>query len=98
MLTWVISALATTGLYFYHFDFAAAAGGSHGYVLAHPLSAAEFFFFDIGDVMGKPLPQGPGAADKKIVIIGVAIFLLAVVCLTIYGRRRRRSRSPVGPA
>jgi hypothetical protein len=98
VLTWLISATATTGLYFYHFDFAAAAGGSHSYVLAHPLSAAEFFFFDIGDVMGKPLSPGPGASDKKIVAIGVAIFLLAVVCLSIYGRRRSLSRSPVGPA
>jgi hypothetical protein len=98
VLTWLISAVATTGLYFYHFNFAAAAGGSHSYVLAHPLSAAEFFLFDIGDVMGKPLPQGSGASDPDIVTLGGAVLLLAVVCLTIYGRRRGRSRSPVGPA
>jgi hypothetical protein len=48
--------------------------------------------------MGKPLPQGPVASDPDIVRIGVAVFLLAVVCLTIYGRRRSLSRSPVGPA
>lgn len=98
VLTWLISAIATTGLYFYHFNFVAAAGGSHSYVLAHPLSAVEFFLFDIGDVMGKPLPQGTGASDPDIVAIGGAVFLLAVVCLTIYGRRRGLSRSPVGPA
>ena len=98
VLTWLISAVATTGLYFYHFNFAAAAGGSHSYVLAHPLSAAEFFLFDIGDVMGKALPQGSGASDPDIVTLGGAILLLAVVCLAIYGRRRDHSKSPVGPA
>ena len=98
VLTWLISAITTTGLYFYHFDFSAAAGGSHGYVFTHPLSAAEFFFFDIGDIIGKPLPRGPGGSDPGIVIFGVAVFLLAVACLTIYGRRRSLSRSPVGPA
>jgi hypothetical protein len=98
VLTWLISAIATAALYFYHFDFGAAAGGSHGYVLTHPLAAAEFFFFDLGDIMGKPLPQGAGGSDPAIVIAGVAVFLLAVVCLTIYGRRRSLSRSPVGPA
>lgn len=96
VLTWLISAIATTGLYFYHFDFAAAGGGSHGYVLAHPLSAAEFFFFAIGNVMGNPLPARPGASDPQIVVFGVAIFLLAAVCVSM--RRRVPSSSPVGPA
>ncbi len=98
VLTWLIAAVATTGLYFYHFNFTEAGGGSHSYVLAHPLAAAEFFFFAIGDLMGKQLPQGPGASDPHVVAFGVAVFLLAVVCLTIYGRRRTPSRSPVGPA
>ncbi len=99
VVTWLFAALATTALYFYHFDFnAAKAGkGSSTYVLAHPLSAAKFFFFAIGDVMGSPLPQTPGATDSSIVGIGVVVFLLAVACLAIYGRHRRLS-SPVGPA
>jgi len=97
VVTWLISAIATTCLYFYHFDFSAA-GGSHGYVLSHPASAVEFFFFDIGDIVGKPLPVRPGASDPAIVVAGVAVFLLVVACLTIYGRRRTLSRSPVGPA
>ena len=41
VLTWLISGIATTGLYFYHYDFAAASGGGHLYVLVHPLSAVE---------------------------------------------------------
>jgi hypothetical protein len=98
VLTWLISAIATTGLYFYHFDFGAAAGGSKGYVLTHPLAAAKFFFFELGDILGKPLPQGAGGSDPAIVIAGIAVFLLAVACLAIYGRRGSLSRSPVGPA
>jgi len=98
VLTWLIAAIATTGLYLYHFQYSAATagGGTFSYVLTHPLSAANFFFFAVGDVMGKPLP--PGATDSSIVEIGGAILLLAVVSLAIYGRRRRLSRSPVGPA
>ena len=98
VLTWLISGIATTGLYFYHYDFAAASGGGHVYVLVHPLSAVEFFFFAIGDLMGKTIPQSPAASDPHIVAIGVGVFLLAVVCLAIYGRHRSLSRSPVGPA
>ena len=98
VLTWLISAVATTALYFYHLNSSAASGGSHTYLLEHPLSSAEFFFFAIGDLMGKSLPQRPGSSDPSIVIVGVAIFLLAVLCLAIYGRRRSLSRSPVGPA
>ena len=96
--TWLIAAVATTGLYFYHFEFSAAAagGGTGTYLLAHPLSAAEFFFFVIGDIMGRPLPQG--TSDPDVVAIGVAVFFLAVVCLAVYGRHRHLSRSPVGPA
>ena len=100
VLTWLIATMATTGLYLYHFQYSAATagGGTSSYVLAHPLSAAKFFFFAVGDVMGRPLPQTAGTTDPSIVGIGGAVFLLAVVSLAIYGRRRRLSRSPVGPA
>ena len=100
ILTWVVAAIATTALYFYHFNYSAATagGGSSTYVLTHPKVAAEFFFFAIGDIMGTGLSQSPGASDPEVVALGVAIFLLAVVCLVLYGRRPRLSRSPVGPA
>jgi hypothetical protein len=97
VVTWLISAVATTLLYFYHYNFTQTSGGSHTYVLEHPWSSAEFFFFAIGDLMGQTLPSGPGGSNLELVAIGVAVFLLAGVCLAIYGRRRSLS-SPVGPA
>ena len=98
VLTWLTAAVATTGLYFYHFDFSASAagGGTGTYVLAHPLSAAEFFFFVIGDIMGRSLPKG--TEDPDVVAFGVGVLLLAVVCLAVYARHRHLSSSPVGPA
>ena len=44
VLTWLITAMATTGLYFYHYNFSKASAGQGGssYVLTHPLSAAQF--------------------------------------------------------
>ena len=100
VLTWLITAMATTGLYFYHYNFSKASAGQGGssYVLTHPLSAAQFFFFAIGDIMGNSLPPKSKPTNPDIVVIGVAVFLLAVACLAIYGRRRRLSKSPVGPA
>jgi hypothetical protein len=100
VLTWLIAAIATSVPYFYHYDFTGtgANGGGPGYVLAHPLSGIGFFFFAIGDLTGGPVPHANGDSDPVIVGIGVAVFLLAVVCLALYGRRRNLSRSPIGPA
>ena len=105
VLTWLLAAVATTALYFYHYDFAATgsgAPGGKGYVLAHPLLGVQYFFFAIGDLTGGALPHSLVGADSDpaILTIGVAVFLLAVVCLAValYGRRRSPSRSPVGPA
>jgi hypothetical protein len=105
MLTWVLAAVATTALFFYHYDFAATGTGNHaghGFVLTHPWSAIQFFFFAIGDLVGGTLPNSLVGSDSDPVIftIGVAVFLLAVFCLgvALYGRRRNPSRSPVGPA
>ena len=96
--TWLVSAVVTVGVYFYHFNFSSTDTGQKGYLVDHPLRAVEFFFLSIGDVMGRPLPSGPQALDPVIVALGVAIFLLALVCLAVYVRPSRLSRSPVGPA
>jgi hypothetical protein len=98
LIAWLISAVVTVGVYFYHFDFGETYSGQSGYLFAHPFSAAEFFFLSIGDLVGKPLPPGPQASDPLLVGLGVVIFLLAVASLAVYGRRSRPARSPVGPA
>jgi hypothetical protein len=97
-MTWLMSAVVTVGVYFYHFDFSETYSGQSGYLFAHPFSAVEFFFLSIGDLTGKPLPPGPQASDPLLVGVGVVIFLLAVASLAVYGRRSRPARSPVGPA
>ena len=98
LLTWIASAIVTTFVYFYHFDFSGTASGGSGYVFAHPWSVVEFFFFNVGDMLGKPLAQTPGASDPLIVVIGVTVVLLATVSLIVYGRNSQPSKSPVGPA
>ena len=98
VLTWLISAIATTGVYFYHFNFQSTGSGG-GSLLGHPLSVAEFFFISIGDVMGEPLPQSTAPRSAAALIaIGVIIVLLAAASLTLYGRRFSRGSSPIGPA
>jgi hypothetical protein len=98
VLTWLATGVVTTVIYFYNFDFSSTGTGQSHYSLAHPITAVEFFFLSIGDVMGKPLPEGPGALDPVILAVGVATFLLAVACLVVYGRGPRRAKSPVGLA
>ena len=98
LLTWIASAIVTTFVYFYHFHFSGTGSGGSGYLSAHPWSVVEFFFFNVGDILGKPLAQTPGASDPLIVVVGVIIVLLAAVSLIVYGRSSQPSKSPVGPA
>ena len=98
VMTWLLTAVVTVVVYFHNFDLSATDSGQKSYLLAHPFSSLEFFFLSIGDVMGKPLPTGPGASDPVIVAVGVTVFLLAVVSLAVYTRPGRLAKSPVGPA
>jgi hypothetical protein len=98
LLTWLASAIVTTFVYFYHFHFYGIGSGGSGYVFAHPWSVVEFFLFNVGDTLGKPLAQSPAASDPLIVVIGVTVLLLAAASLIVYGRSPRPSKSPVGPA
>jgi hypothetical protein len=95
--TWLAAAVVTTAIYFYNFN-RSDASSSGSYVLSHPLAAAKFFFFNVGDIMGWALPDNPGASNTDILGLGVMIFLLAVVCLIAYARPGHLSKSPVGPA
>ncbi len=59
---WLISGIATTGLYFYHYDFAAASPGGATYLFVHPLSAAIFSSLHWRS-NGDGLRQSPGASE-----------------------------------
>jgi hypothetical protein len=98
LLTWLASAILTTFVYFYHFHFYGTGSGGSGYLFAHPWSVIEFFLFNVGDILGKPIAQSPGASDPLIVVMGGTVVLLAAVALIAYGRSARPSKSPVGPA
>ena len=93
ILAWIASAVATTGVYFYHFD----AGSDVGYPLSHPESALKFFFLAVGDVLGNPLRAG--ASGGSIMYLGVVIVAIAASVVAIYGRRsREEERSSTGLA
>jgi hypothetical protein len=98
--TWVLSAIATIALYFYGYNYSKAStgGGTYSYALGHLASTAEFFFVAIGDLMGVRVTHASDLAVVPLVAMGVAIFLLAVACLVLFGRPSHRSKSPVGPA
>jgi len=101
VVTWLVSAIATTLVFFYHYQLSgtSANGGGPGYVFAHPLSGAQFFFYLIGNLMGGGLPL-VGGSDPAIIAIGVVIVVLAGLCvgIAVHARRLGVSRSPVGPA
>ena len=69
------------------------------YVLAHPLTVAEFFFFfAIGDLMGRPFPQDLQPQTRKLSRLELPSFFSPWSASTITGRRRSLSRNPIGSA
>ena len=93
MLTaWVLAAMATIGLYFYHFS-TSQLGYSPINPFLHPTFEVKLFFFSLGNVTGKPLSDGLvffpqhnhpllGTASPWIIAFGVVIFITAVLAVT----------------
>ncbi|MGA3145967.1 MAG: Ig-like domain-containing protein [Acidimicrobiales bacterium] len=99
ILVWITAAVVTTGLYMFHFDFTTAGTGTKSFVLTHPLEAARFFFFAIGDVFGVALPRTPGTGDYFFCLLGFLIFVVAAWVLIVgLPRRDRSTASPIGVA
>ncbi len=94
---WVVAGLASVALYFHNFNFATVPS-VRTYTLDHPLYAAKFFLYTVGDVVG--VQQPPGEPPNGFVLfIGLLMVVLAVATLVLYGiRRDSRSGSPVGVA
>ena len=92
-LVWILAALATTSLYWYHLH----VNVHQAYAFGHPLLTLRFFFFAIGNVAGVPVPVVPSATDYVFVALGVIIFVLAVWVLVDGVRRRAQpAASPIG--
>ena len=51
VLAWIVCAVVTDAVYFFHFD-PSASGDSESYAFTHPLLAARVFFTTVGDGVG----------------------------------------------
>jgi len=98
IIAWISVAFLTTLFYFRGYNFSKSPNS--GFALRHPLEALKFFFFLVGDVIGKPVALETSTPDNSLVVLfGVAIVLLAVVTIVICGiRRDEGSGSPIGVA
>ncbi len=76
-MTWGIAAIAVTVVYLWHLN-PGGASIDKQYVLDHPLQAARFFFFAIGNVAGVPVSAVPSSRDYAFLVLGCIIFSVAV--------------------
>jgi hypothetical protein len=97
ILAWLGTAVVTTALYFYGWD--ATQGNGVSYALGHLGHTLQYFFFAIGDVVSVPLPGSPHGAQYGVLLLGVAIFAVAIWSLGSHGFRvDEASARPLGVA
>ncbi len=103
LAVWAIMAVATAGVYLYHFDHSPLGYYRINPVL-HPLNVVKLFLFSLGNVAGKPLPinffsvpnhNHPllGSASPWIIVFGVTIFLAALTAVIKTGLRNAKDGS-----
>ena len=80
ILSWITCGLLAIAFYFYDFRFGTD-GSTPSYAFAHPIAAIEFFFFEIGDLVGLQVPNNPSVGDYTVPLLGIIIFCLA--CWTL---------------
>ena len=107
LAAWVITAVATAGLYHYHFS-TSPLGYSPINPFLHPAFEVKLFIFSLGNVTGKPLgiplvfsPQHNhpllGTASPWIIAFGVVIFITAVLAVTRTGFQDAKDKpEPLG--
>jgi hypothetical protein len=90
---WVMAGLGSVALYLHNYtDYTTR------YALDHPLAAAKFFLYAVGDVVGV-VPKAGAPSNLFVLFIGLGLVILAVATILLYGiRRDSRSGSPVGVA
>ena len=87
VVTWLALAVASAVIYFYNFNVDTT---SHRqYVWHHPLAAARFYIYALGDIVGvRGSITAPRTGNLAILLLGVVILLLALFTLVAYGVRR----------
>jgi hypothetical protein len=95
---WIVAGIAATAVYLRNYHFSATPFPR--FALQHPMIAVKFFFFLIGDVVGKPVAPGNSHTENTLVVLfGIFIVALAIGTVLICGfRRDERTGSPIGIA
>ncbi len=97
IVSWAAAAAGTAILYFYNFDFSSSSGILR-IGLDHPLGAARFFFFAMGEIVGFRVDRFD-SGNRAISTLGLVIVLLALATLVAYGLRRDPAGGgPIGVA
>jgi uncharacterized membrane protein YsdA (DUF1294 family) len=97
VIVWIVSAVVSIVVYFHNFN-TSEGSPSHAYAFQHPLAAMKFFVFAVGDVLGYA-QQNAKPGNPGVLIFGVALLILALFTLVLYGVRRDRSgAAPIGVA
>ena len=102
LATWVVAAMATVGLYFYHFS-TSQLGYSPINPFLHTAFEVKLFLFSLGNVTGKPLSDGLvffpqhnhpllGTANPWIIAFGVVVFITGVLAVTRTGFRGAKDK------
>ena len=94
---WIAAAAACAVAYFHGYHSQQAVAGGYGYLFSHPLDAAKFFFYAVGDIVGAVVQ--PKAGNGAVILLGIVIVALAVAVLVLFGLRRdERGGTPIGVA
>ncbi len=83
---WVVSAAATTIVYFIGFD-SGVAGGAASYSLRHPLASMNFYFALLGDVLGFNVTH-TGGTTLIIELFGLIVLVCSGWAVVAYCRGR----------
>lgn len=96
-VTWIIAASFTAVIYFYNFN-TSTGSPRHGWDLQHPVAAAKFYVFAVGDILGIP-QQYDGPGNNFVLLLGLIILALALLILVAFGiRRDEHGGSAIGVA
>jgi hypothetical protein len=106
LLVWTGSAVVAVALYFFHFSYSQTYS-DRSYLTGHLGATLKLFFYVLGDAFGAKtfddtgthIPNAPDASTTVVIVLGVAVFALAVWVVAVYGLRRdETSGSPLGVA